>query len=62
MKDTCPPYTNILIDEFQDTDPIQMEIFKKFIEYPKTESFTVVGDINQVFMLLEAQAKIISKN
>lgn len=47
MKDTCPPYTNILIDEFQDTDPIQMEIFKKFIEYPKTESFTVVGDINQ---------------
>ena len=42
-----PNYTNILIDEFQDTDPVQMEIFKKFIDHPKTESFTVVGDINQ---------------
>ena len=39
-----PKYTNILIDEFQDTDPVQMELFKKFIENPKTESFTVVGD------------------
>ena len=42
-----PPYTNILIDEFQDTDPVQMDIFKKFIESPDTQSFTVVGDINQ---------------
>jgi len=42
-----PEYTNILIDEFQDTDPVQMEIFKKFIENPNTNSFTVVGDINQ---------------
>ena len=42
-----PPYTNILIDEFQDTDPVQMEIFKHFIESPQTESFTVVGDVNQ---------------
>ena len=42
-----PAYTNILIDEFQDTDPIQMAIFEKFIEFPKTKSFTVVGDINQ---------------
>lgn len=42
-----PGYTNILIDEFQDTDPVQMEIFKKFISHPDTESFTVVGDINQ---------------
>ena len=42
-----PKYTNILIDEFQDTDPVQMELFRKFIENPKTESFTVVGDINQ---------------
>ena len=40
-------YTNILIDEFQDTDPVQMELFRKFIEHPQTESFTVVGDINQ---------------
>lgn len=42
-----PPYTNILIDEFQDTDPVQMDIFKYFIENEGTESFTVVGDINQ---------------
>lgn len=42
-----PKYTNILIDEFQDTDPIQMELFTKFINHPQTESFTVVGDINQ---------------
>lgn len=42
-----PPYTNVLIDEFQDTDPVQMEIFKHFFECPQTESFTVVGDINQ---------------
>lgn len=42
-----PPYTNILIDEFQDTDPVQMELFRHFIDNPQTESFTVVGDINQ---------------
>ena len=42
-----PPYTNILIDEFQDTDPVQMELFRHFINHPQTESFTVVGDINQ---------------
>ena len=42
-----PPYTNILIDEFQDTDPVQMQLFKKFIESDETDSFTVVGDINQ---------------
>ncbi len=42
-----PKYTNILIDEFQDTDPVQMELFRKFIENDNTESFTVVGDINQ---------------
>ena len=42
-----PDYTNILIDEFQDTDPVQMEIFKHFINCDKTKSFTVVGDINQ---------------
>ena len=52
-----PPYTNILIDEFQDTDPIQMEIFKKFIEYPKTESFTVVGDINQSIYAFRGSSK-----
>lgn len=42
-----PAYTNILIDEFQDTDPVQMEIFKKLIEHPNTNSLTVVGDLNQ---------------
>lgn len=42
-----PAYTNILIDEFQDTDPVQMEIFKHFIDNEATQSFTVVGDINQ---------------
>lgn len=52
-----PLYTNILIDEFQDTDPIQMEIFKKFIEYPKTESFTVVGDINQSIYAFRGSSK-----
>lgn len=52
-----PPYTNILIDEFQDNDPIQMEIFKKFIEYPKTESFTVVGDINQSIYAFRGSSK-----
>jgi len=38
-------YTNILVDEFQDTDPIQYSIFHKLIEH--AESFTVVGDLNQ---------------
>ncbi|MEE1134730.1 MAG: ATP-dependent helicase, partial [Methanobrevibacter sp.] len=42
-----PDFTNILIDEFQDTDPVQMEIFRKFIESPHTNSLTVVGDLNQ---------------
>lgn len=46
-EDHMPKYTNILIDEFQDTDPVQMALFTKFIENPNTESFTVVGDINQ---------------
>ena len=40
-------YTNILIDEFQDTDPVQYDIFTKFIESGETESFTAVGDVNQ---------------
>ncbi|GAA5818119.1 MAG: ATP-dependent helicase [Methanobrevibacter sp. CfCl-M3] len=38
-------YKNILIDEFQDTDPIQMKIFEKLME--NSESFTVVGDDEQ---------------
>ena len=38
-------FTNILIDEFQDTDPIQMSIFEVLME--NADSFLVVGDINQ---------------
>lgn len=38
-------YTNILIDEFQDTDPNQMEIFEKLLNIYNT--FTVVGDVDQ---------------
>ena len=38
-------FTNILIDEFQDSDPIQMELFENLMT--KADSFTVVGDINQ---------------
>lgn len=38
-------FTNILIDEFQDTDPMQMELFENLMK--TAESFTVVGDINQ---------------
>lgn len=39
------PYTNILIDEFQDTDRFQREIFEKLLTIRDT--FTVVGDIDQ---------------
>lgn len=39
------PFKNILIDEFQDTDPIQMKIFEKLLE--TCETFTVVGDVDQ---------------
>ena len=38
-------YKNILIDEFQDTDPIQMRIFEHFLGCHDT--FTVVGDDDQ---------------
>lgn len=38
-------FTNILIDEFQDTDPMQMALFEELMK--QTQSFTVVGDINQ---------------
>lgn len=38
-------YKNILIDEFQDTDPIQMGIFNKLLE--NYETFTIVGDDDQ---------------
>ena len=38
-------YKNILVDEFQDTDPVQMKIFEILMKY--SDSFTVVGDIDQ---------------
>lgn len=38
-------YKNILIDEFQDTDRVQFEIFELLAEY--SETVTYVGDINQ---------------
>lgn len=38
-------FKNILIDEFQDTDPIQMQIFEKLM--PNADSFTIVGDDDQ---------------
>lgn len=38
-------YKNILVDEFQDTDPVQMKIFEILMKH--SDSFTVVGDIDQ---------------
>jgi DNA helicase-2/ATP-dependent DNA helicase PcrA len=38
-------YTNILIDEFQDSDPMQIALFESLMK--TAETFTVVGDINQ---------------
>lgn len=38
-------YTNILVDEFQDTDPVQAEIFEILLK--NAESFTTVGDVDQ---------------
>lgn len=38
-------FTNVLIDEFQDTDPVQMQIFEILME--NADSFTVVGDVDQ---------------
>ena len=43
--DFTTPFTNILVDEFQDTDPIQMALFEELMK--TADSFTVVGDINQ---------------
>lgn len=45
QKDPNTQFTNVLIDEFQDTDPVQMEIFKILME--NADSFVVVGDIDQ---------------
>lgn len=38
-------YTNILVDEFQDTDPVQAEMFEILLK--NAESFTAVGDVDQ---------------
>ena len=39
------PFTNVLIDEFQDTDPVQMKIFSILMD--NADSFMVVGDVEQ---------------
>lgn len=44
-KNPKTPFENILIDEFQDTDPVQMRIFEILMKNANT--FTVVGDIEQ---------------
>ena len=38
-------YRNILIDEFQDTDAVQMQIFERLKS--KSDTYTVVGDADQ---------------
>lgn len=38
-------FTNFLIDEFQDIDPIQKEIFEELLNI--SETFTIVGDTDQ---------------
>ena len=40
-------FTNILIDEFQDTDHIQKELFDKLLSKNDLNTFTVVGDADQ---------------
>lgn len=44
-KNPITQYRNILIDEFQDTNPIQFYIFEKLLQ--NYETFTAVGDIDQ---------------
>lgn len=39
------PYKHILVDEFQDTDVVQFNIFQKLIDH--CETFTAVGDVDQ---------------
>lgn len=39
------PYKCILVDEFQDTDPLQFEIFKVMMD--NSDYFTAVGDVDQ---------------
>lgn len=45
FKDLKINYSNILVDEFQDTDIIQKEIFELLLENANT--FTIVGDAEQ---------------
>ena len=40
-------YKHIMVDEFQDTNDLQLEILKKLIDTPFFESFMVVGDDSQ---------------
>ena len=45
IKNPETNYKSILVDEFQDTDPVQMKIFEILMK--NADSFTVVGDIDQ---------------
>ena len=45
FKDLKINYSNILVDEFQDTDIVQKEIFELLLENANT--FTIVGDVDQ---------------
>lgn len=45
FKDLKINYRNILVDEFQDTDIVQKEIFELLLENANT--FTIVGDVDQ---------------
>ena len=38
-------YKNILVDEFQDTDPVQASLFEVLLQ--NADSFTAVGDVDQ---------------
>lgn len=44
-KNPKTQFTNVLIDEFQDTDPVQMKIFEILMD--NADSFMVVGDVEQ---------------
>lgn len=64
-------YRAVIIDEFQDTDPLQWEIFERlFIEVSKPAAFYLVGDPKQsiyafrnadIYTYLEAAAKVGSR-
>jgi len=53
-------YKHIMVDEFQDSNDLQLEILKKLIDTPFFESFMVVGDDSQsIFGFRGSNPKII---